>query len=251
MSLHVHLAPGVTGAAVGASVRVDGDEGHHAVAVRRLRVGERLVLTDGVGTRATCVVGDVARGQFTAVVEDIETTVPPSPELIVVQALPKGTRGELAVEMLTEIGVSRIVPWAASRSVTQWREDRGGKALTKWRTTAREAAKQARRDWFPVVDPLADTAGVRRLIGAADVAVTLHEQGGERLSSVVSGPMSSGSVGAILLIVGPEGGLSDEELAAFEESGARTVRLGSEVLRTSTAGVAAAAAILSGTPRWG
>ena len=246
MTLPVHLVPSLAGVSAGSSVTVDGDEAHHAVAVRRLRVGESVVLTDGAGVSVVAEVASTGKRVFTAVVASVSSVPAPSPAFTVVQALPKGDRGELAVEVLTEVGVSTIVPWAASRSVAVWKGERAEKSLARWRSTAREAAKQARRSWFPTVSPLASTAEVASLVAAADVAVVLHEEAATPLSSVAV-PES----GEILLVVGPEGGLSPEEVAAFEEAGAVTVRLGAEVLRTSTAGLAAVSALLSRTSRWG
>jgi 16S rRNA (uracil1498-N3)-methyltransferase len=245
MSLPVHLVPDLAGVAVGDEVTVEGDEAHHAVAVRRLRAGERVVLTDGCGVAVTGSVRSTGKRVFAVGVEEVERSAPPQPAVTVVQALPKGERGELAVEVLTEIGVARIVPWAASRSVAVWKGERAEKSLAKWRATAREAAKQARRTWFPEVAPLASTAEVAALVGAATTAVVLHEEGTARLGDVVT-PES----GELLLVVGPEGGLAAEEIEAFEAAGAVTVRLGGEVLRTSTAGLAAVSALLARTPRW-
>jgi 16S rRNA (uracil1498-N3)-methyltransferase len=245
MTLPVHLVPTLAGVAAGDRVGVEGDEAHHAVAVRRLRVGERVVLTDGRGTAVTGAVAETGKRLFTVAVELVEYADPPTPAVTVVQALPKGERGELAVEVLTEIGVTRIVPWAASRSVAVWKGERAEKSLAKWRATAREAAKQARRSWFPEVAPLATTAEVAALIAEAGAAVVLHEEGDARLADVVLPPE-----GDLLLVVGPEGGLSEDELATFEAAGAVTIRLGAEVLRTSTAGLAAVSALLSRTARW-
>jgi 16S rRNA (uracil1498-N3)-methyltransferase len=242
MSLHVHLVPTLAGVDVGAAVTVEGAEAHHAVAVRRLAVGEPVQLTDGAGHVAQCEVTATVKGRLDVVVRSVSSVPAPAPEIVVVQALPKGDRGELAVELLTEVGVARIVPWASERSVAVWRGDRAAKSLAKWQTTAREAAKQARRAWFPEVAPLASTADVVALITEAPLALVLHEEATE--------PLPTELPDTVLLVVGPEGGLAPEELAAFAESGARTVRLGVEVLRTSTAGVAAASALLSRTDRW-
>jgi 16S rRNA (uracil1498-N3)-methyltransferase len=162
-----------------------------------------------------------------------------------VQALPKGDRGELAVEVLTEVGVSTIVPWAAARSVAVWRGERAERSLAKWRATAREAAKQSRRAWFPRVEPLATTTAVRDLLAATDLAVVLHEDATTSLAG-----LSVPQRGSLTVVVGPEGGLTDEEVSLFTDAGAEAVRLGAEVLRTSTAGVVAAAALLSRTGRW-
>lgn len=245
MSLPFHLVPELSGARVGEPVVVEGDEAHHAVAVRRLRVGEPVALTDGAGALVVGEVATTGKRIFTVTTRSVERSPRPEPHLVVVQALPKGDRGELAVEVLTEIGVGRIVPWAASRSVAVWKGERAERALAKWRSTAREAAKQARRTWHPDVDPLASTADVVALAADADLVVVLHEAASAPLADIEV-PHS----GTVLVVVGPEGGLSDEEVADFVAAGAHSVRLGSEVLRTSTAGVAAAVALLSRTPRW-
>ena len=177
MSLPVYVLASVAERAAGDTVLLDGDEGHHAAVVRRTAVGELVGLTDGAGTLAQCRVTAVDKNGLAAEVLDVATRPPELPEVVVVQAIPKGERGELAVEMLTEVGVDVIVPWTASRSVARWR-------------------------------------------------------------------------GEIVVVVGPEGGISDEELAAFGAVGAEPLRMGSSVLRSSTAGVAAVAALLARTPRW-
>ncbi|CAN5222121.1 16S rRNA (uracil(1498)-N(3))-methyltransferase [soil metagenome] len=246
MSLPFHLVPDLGSAREGSTITVEGDEAHHAVAVRRLRVGEQVALTDGAGTLVVGEVASTAKRLFTVTAASVEVTPRPQPELVVVQALPKGDRGELAVEVLTEIGVGRIVPWAASRSVAVWKGERAEKSLAKWRATSREAAKQARRTWHPDVDPLASTADVTALVAGVDVAVVLHEAADAPLAA-----LAVPDTGTLLVVVGPEGGLSDEEVAAFTGAGAHSLRLGAEVLRTSTAGVVAAAALLSRTHRWG
>ena len=246
MSLPVHLVPSLDGVAAGDDVTVEGDEAHHAVAVRRLRVGEQVVLTDGLGRSATGTVASTGKRVLVVTVETVTLADTLDPEVTVVQAIPKGDRGELAVEVLTEVGVSMIVPWAASRSVAVWKGERAEKSLAKWRATAREAAKQARRSWFPNVAPLASTEEIVSLVSSADLAVVLHEAATTSMATV-----DLPSTGSLLVIVGPEGGLSEDEVAAFVAAGAVSVRLGAEVLRTSTAGVAAVAALLSRTPRWG
>ena len=245
MSLPVHLVPTLAGVGAGGTVTVEGDEAHHAVAVRRLRVGEQVVLTDGAGARVVAEVSATGKRTFDAVVVSREDLGRPDPELVVVQALPKGDRGELAVEVLTEVGAARVVPWAAERSVAVWRGERAVKSLARWRATAREAAKQARRPWHPEVDELARTERVVELVATADLAVVLHEDATEALADL-DVPAS----GTVVVVVGPEGGLTDDEVAALVSAGARSVRLGAEVLRTSTAGVVACAALLARTPRW-
>jgi 16S rRNA (uracil1498-N3)-methyltransferase len=244
VSLPVFVHPGLAGASAGGSVEVTGDEARHAVVVKRIRVGEQVTLTDGAGTSATCTVTDTTKTSLSARVDAVATAEPETPRVVVVQAIPKGDRGELAVEMLTEVGVDVVVPWAASRCVSVWRGDKQVKALAKWRSTARESAKQSRRTWFPEVTDMVTTSEVVDLLRDASVPVVLHE--------AASGPLADLPVpgrGEIVIVVGPEGGISDEELAAFAEVGAEPVRLGTSVLRTSTAGVAATAALLART-RW-
>jgi 16S rRNA (uracil1498-N3)-methyltransferase len=166
----------------------------------------------------------------------------PDPRLVVVQALPKGERAELAVELLTELGADEIVPWAAARSVVQWTGERAAKALTRWRRVAAEAAKQSRRPWVPVVAELANTSEVA---ARARGALVLHEGAALALTGAVL------PVGCdIILVVGPEGGITADELAAFTAAGAVPVRLGEPVLRTSTAGAAALAVLSVRIGRW-
>jgi 16S rRNA (uracil1498-N3)-methyltransferase len=239
-------------AEVGAAVHLAGEEGRHAVVVRRIRVGEQVLLTDGAGRRATCDVVGTDRQTLDAVVRAVEVEDPPDPHVTVVQAIAKGDRGELAVEVLTEVGVDRIVPWAAARSVAVWRGERAAKSLGRWRSTAREAAKQARRSRFPEVTEPAGTGRVRDLLAAADLAVVLHEDATTSLADVADRLRPGGGpVRSVVVVVGPEGGITDEELAAFATvPTAAVVRLGPTVLRTSTAGVTAVAALLSRSTRW-
>ncbi|MDP9392742.1 MAG: 16S rRNA (uracil(1498)-N(3))-methyltransferase [Actinomycetota bacterium] len=223
-----------------------GPEGRHAVTVRRIRPGERVDVTDGEGLVARCSVRATGGDGLVLDVLAREEADPPSPRLVVVQALPKGDRGELAVEAMTEVGVDVVVPWAASRCVTRWRDARGEKSLARWRSAAREAGKQSRRTRFPQMHPLASTDDVVALLAAAALPAVLHEEAQARLAAL-DPPVS----GDVVLVVGPEGGIAPEELAAFAAVGAAAYRLGDTVLRTSTAGVAALAVLLARTGRWG
>ena len=223
---------------------VDGAEGRHAVDVLRLAPGERVRVGDGQGSVAE---GDVvsagADGLRVAVRARLEVPAP-TPEFVLVQALPKGDRGPLAVELATELGVDRIVPWTAARCVTRWRDDRIAKGVAKWRSAARAAAKQSRRPRVPeVTDPMT-TREVCGMLADVDLAVVLHEQARRPLSG-----LQIPREGVIAVVVGPEGGLTDGEVVAFRAAGAEAVRLGPEVLRTSTAGAATLAA-LSMRTRW-
>jgi 16S rRNA (uracil1498-N3)-methyltransferase len=243
MSAPVFLAP--AGRLAADHVILDGPEGHHAATVRRLRRGERVDLTDGAGLLAECVVAASERDSLRLDVVARHRQPALEPRLVVVQALPKGDRGELAVELMTETGVDEIVPWSAARCVTRWRPERREKALARWRGTAREAGKQARRAWLPGVSDLATTVQVAERIEAAAAAVVLHEGADTSLSS-----FAPPQAGEIVVVVGPEGGLTDEEIAAFAAAGGRAALLGPTVLRSSTAGVVAAAVLLSRTGRW-
>ncbi|MGN9775288.1 16S rRNA (uracil(1498)-N(3))-methyltransferase [Micromonospora sp. H33] len=226
---------------------LDGPEGRHAATVQRLRPGERLLLADGRGGTAAAVVITVGKDTLDVEITSRGYVDAPVPRLVVVQGIAKGDRGELAVQAMTEVGVDEIVPWAAERSIVLWRGDRGVRAREKWVTTAREAAKQARRPWLPVVagSPDESTTQVARRLAGAAAAFVLHEAAEERLTTV-----ALPAAGEIVLVVGPEGGIADRELDAFAEAGARPVRLGSSVLRTSTAGVAALSVLSVRLGRW-
>lgn len=229
----------------GATVVLAGPEGRHAATVRRLRVGEEVQLTDGAGRLAGCHVTGVGRDSVDLLVEQLAQVPPPHPRIVVVQALPKGDRGELAVETMTELGVDVVVPWSASRSVTRWTGERGDKALRRWRSTAYEAAKQSRRAWFPEIAEPVGTPAVVALLSNAAAAVVLHEAADTALAAV-----DVPARGDVVVVVGPEGGLTDDELTAFRSAGATAYRMGPTVLRTSTAGLAASAVLLARTDRW-
>ncbi len=229
---------------------LDGSEGRHAVSVKRLRAGEDVVLTDGLGRWVEGVV-KTAEGKDRLVVTGIHAVREepvPRPRITVVQALPKGDRGELAVETMSETGVDAIVPWAASRCITQWKGERGLKALAKWRATAREAGKQSRRVRFAEVADAMTTKQVAAFLAKAEFAAVLHED--RVYPGLPLATVELPSEGEIVLVVGPEGGVSPEELAMFTGAGAAVCRLGRSVLRTSTAGTAAGALLLGRTGRW-
>ncbi|MCU1658527.1 MAG: rRNA ((1498)-N(3))-methyltransferase [Pseudonocardiales bacterium] len=229
----------------GPQLRLDGDEGRHAARVKRLLVGEAVLISDGLGAVADCVVAAVRPDGLELAVRDRRQVEPPDPWVVVVQALPKGERAELAVELLTELGVDEIVPWASSRSVVHWRGGRGDTALLRGRRTAREAAKQSRRPRVPVVTDAASTADVLARLASA-CGLLLHESAALPLASADL-PAS----GQIVLVVGPEGGITDDEITGMTSAGAEAVRLGDPVLRTSTAGAAALAAVSVRLGRWG
>lgn len=237
-------------AEIGDVVELGGAEGRHAATVRRLVAGERLDLSDGAGLLCVAEVTAVAGQVLHARVLERSLVPRPLPRITVVQALAKGDRDERAVETMTEVGVDVIVPWQASRSIVRWDSPRAQKAVTRWRTTAREAAKQARRPWLVDVPLLEATSAVvarlESVVQGGGVAVVLHEVSDQPLRS-----LAIPADGEVVLVVGPEGGIADDEVAAFEAAGAVVRRLGPTVLRTSTSGTVAAAIVMANSGRWG
>lgn len=237
-------------ATIGEVFELDGPEGHHAATVRRLAVGEKLELSDGAGLVFSAVVTAVRGHALQVELLTRSLVEAPRPRITVVQALAKGDRDELAVQTMTEVGVDAIVPWQASRSIVRWDDAaRAEKALTRWRSTAREAAKQARRPWLVDVPALATTRDVAAVIESAvatgGIAAVLHESSDRPLTE-----LEVAGVSQVVLVIGPEGGIADDEVAAYEVAGAITCRLGPTVLRTSTAGTVAAAVVLTNSDRW-
>jgi 16S rRNA (uracil1498-N3)-methyltransferase len=224
-------------------ITLDGADGRHAAVVRRLRPGELVSVGDGRGFVAECVVTGPGSGSGLELAVRARREVPrPRPRITVIQAIPKGDRGELAVEEMTEVGVDRIVPWAAARCVPVWRDDKGA---ARWQVKAREAAKQSLRAWIPEVTGPVTTAEAARLISAAECAVLLAPGAEQPLGSIAV-PES----GELIVVIGPEGGITDDESAALRAAGAAACKLGPSVLRTSTAGAVAAAVVLSRSARW-
>ncbi|KUI01900.1 16S rRNA (uracil(1498)-N(3))-methyltransferase [Mycobacterium sp. IS-3022] len=231
---------------VGERAVVDGDEGFHAANVRRIRSGERVDLSDGAGELAHCEVDEVAKGRLTARVLDRRFVPPPSPTVTVVQALPKSDRSEFAIELATEAGADGFVAWQAARCVARWETAaKVDKGLRRWRAVARSAARQSRRARIPEVNGVVSTAEVVDGLGGGSVALVLHESATQRLTDV---PLASAD--SLILVVGPEGGITDDELAALSDAGATAVRLGPNVLRTSTAAAVALGALGVLTDRW-
>lgn len=228
----------------GGTVTIDGPEGRHASDVMRLRAGEPVLVGDGAGTLVTGEVLAARKGELDVLVSEVQRSAPAEPRSTLVQALAKGDRDLLAIEVATELGIDEVVPWQAERSVSRWRGDRAERSRRKWEQTLVAATKQARRATVPVLAPPADRQDVVDRIARADLALVLHEEATEPLAGLEVPPR-----GDVVLVVGPEGGISPAETEAFVAAGARVVRLGSTVLRTSTAGPAALAVLLSAT-RW-
>lgn len=230
----------------GETAVLDGSEGHHAATVRRLGPGAELVIADGRGTAAGCVVETVSgKDTLTLRVARRWHEPEPQPRIVLAQALVKGDRGELAVELATETGVDLVLPWRAARSVARWDDGpRGAKALARWRSTAREAAKQSRRSWIPDVGEPVSTNALAEVIRDSAAAIVL-DAGGTRLAD-----LTIPTEGDLVIVVGPEGGFTDHETETFVSAGAQVARLGPTVLRASTAAAAAISALGVLTPRW-
>lgn len=234
----------LSGAQPGDVVAVTGDEGRHAAVVKRTRVGETVLVADGAGAAIRGEVVEVGKQQIRVLVAERLGTPQRPHRWTVVQALAKGDRSEIAVESLTELGADRIVAWQAARSVVRWQPRPGepGKAekgVARWHATAREATKQSRRFRVPEVG-YATTDRVVELIAAADLAVVCHEDAATPLAR-----LQLPNSGQVVIVVGPEGGLTEDELARFQAAGAQPVSLGDGVLRTSTAGVVALAQLMA------
>jgi 16S rRNA (uracil1498-N3)-methyltransferase len=234
---------------IGAVAVVCGDEGFHAATVRRIRPGEHLTLGDGVGGQASCVVEDTSRDGLRARVLSRWTVAPAAPPVTVVQALPKSERSELAIELATEAGADAFLAWQAARCVARWDGARVDKGLRRWRAAARSAARQSRRAYIPPVDGVISTAAlaqrIRDAVAAGATVLALHESAAAGLTDV-----SLVQADSLMLVVGPEGGIADEELTALTDAGAVAVRLGPTVLRTSSAAAVALGALGVLTPRW-
>jgi 16S rRNA (uracil1498-N3)-methyltransferase len=234
-----------TTAQPGDTVVLTGAEAHHAAAVRRVRVGEEVTLGDGRGTWLTGECASVAPREVAVTIVARRDVPEPRPRLVLVQALAKGDRDELAVQAATELGVDEIVPWQAGRSVSRWDAAKAQKGRARWATIVREAGKQAHRAWIPDVSALVTTAQLARRAAASTVLV-LEPTADRALTSL----SLAADHGDIVLVVGPEGGVAPEELEALSAAGATLVRLGDTVLRTSTAGPAALAVVSAALGRW-
>ncbi|MWV60427.1 16S rRNA (uracil(1498)-N(3))-methyltransferase [Rathayibacter sp. VKM Ac-2754] len=227
----------------GGRLVLTGAEARHAATVSRLRAGETVRVGDGRGRVATAVVESAEASRVALLVESVEEAAAPSPRLVLVQALAKGDRDELAIQAATELGVDEVVPWQAARSVSRWSGTKEEKGRERWRSIVREASKQSLRARVPDVSALTALRGVVERAATARILV-LEPGAASRLSAVVPDGRD------LVLVVGPEGGIAPEELRALEEAGAEAVALGDSVLRTSTAGPAAIALLSARLGRW-
>lgn len=242
-------------ATVGAVLALEKEEAFHAQKVMRLRVGEKLDLVDREGLRVLATVEVAQAGALEVVVEGARQSPPPIPRLILVQALAKGGRDEAAIEMATEVGVDQVIPWQAQRSVVRWDGKKATAGVLRWQRVLDAGAKQARRAWVPTVQPLvssAELAGKMAGVGGEGALVLIaHETGMEDYSQVVANlPVALEALPSITVVVGPEGGITEQELELFRGAGATVMRMGTNVMRSSTAGPAALVALNVTMKRW-
>lgn len=234
---------------------LEGPEARHAVTVKRLAVGETVDIADGAGARLTGTVAEAGPGTLSLTVSAVVFEKPPAVRLVLVQALAKGDRDELAIETSTELGIDAVVPWQSERSIVRWKGERAAKAHAKWQSVVTAAAKQARRSWIPEVRPIVDSGALAKAVAQADLAIILHEDAKTPLRTVLAGSeelraADAGSPREVLLIVGPEGGISPREVTRLSDAGATTALLGRHVLRSSTAGPAAVVLASDVLGRW-
>jgi 16S rRNA (uracil1498-N3)-methyltransferase len=241
---HFYLSEQVTGAAVGGRLLLAGDEGRHAALVARLRVGERTTVGDGRGRVATAEATAVSKDGVELEVVEVTDVPEPRPRITLVQALAKGGRDELAVQAATEMGVAAVAPWQAARSVTRWEGRKAETGAARWAGIVREASKQAMRPWAATGLPLLSTAEVVSL-AARIPTVVLDPDAAVRLVDAVPAPVEE-----LVLVVGPEGGIAPDELERLTAAGGTAARMGPTVLRTSTAGPAALAALAVSLNLW-
>ena len=227
---------------------VSGDEAHHAISVTRIKVNEIIALTDGKGRRVSVEVTSITKRSFSAKVLTVQDFPASQIWLTVMQALTKGDRARETIELLTEAGVDEIIPWSANRSIGQFKDEQD--SLDKWRSWARESTKQSRRAWFPKISTLQNGINASEVLSGFDLTLLFHESDGGKLSDLLSKAQIEKQLTRVLLIIGPEGGISDEEVAAFLERGALSVAMGLPIFRLAHAGAAALAAVQTGLGIW-
>ncbi|RAX45797.1 16S rRNA (uracil(1498)-N(3))-methyltransferase [Arthrobacter sp. AQ5-06] len=237
----------------GARFVLQGPEARHAVTVKRITPGEAVDIADGAGKRLTGTVVSASPAELTVECSALVVEDQSDIRLVLVQALAKGDRDELAVETATELGIDAVVPWQSERSIVRWKGERAAKAHAKWQSVVTAASKQARRAWIPEVRAAVETPGLAAAVAAADLAVILHEDAVRPLRSVLESWQATQAAAGpleILLIVGPEGGISPREVTRLCDAGAVTALLGHHVLRSSTAGPAAVVLASDVLGRW-
>lgn len=225
---------------VGATYEFDSEDAFHAIKVLRIAAGEIFNLSDGAGAWSRVSVNNVNKKSMTVTVLDSGFEEALTEQFTIVQAIPKGDRIKESIEMSTEGGVDRIVMWKAARSI-----GRADEKIEKLQSTAREASKQSRRFRIPQVSGVASTDQVVDEIAKSDLAFVFHESATSSISQAVTKGAKK-----VLIIIGPEGGLTDEEVSTFAAAGAKVVLMGRPILRSAHAGLAAMAAVNTALSVW-
>ena len=265
MSLPVFHCATAAEAVSGHVLTVGEDVAGHAVRVRRIGPGEQIEIVDGQGTRARGTVTAASATRMDLDIAEVTTEAAMRPRLVLVQALAKGDRDLQAIEAATEIGVDEVIPWAAERSIADWPAKKREKMAAKWDHLLQAASLQARRSRFPRLHELVRGTALARKLAETDAVFVLHETAQHRLSQALRDLTGGGCSGhdstddrtassagpdRIVIVVGPEGGISGGELEALEGIGATTVRLGPTILRSSSAGSAGLVMTQNSLGRW-
>jgi len=228
----------------GSKITVEGDEAHHAIKVMRMEIGEEIQLADGKGNWVQGAISSIDKKSFTIAISQRGQSSRSHPEFIVIQALTKSDRSKETIELLVEAGVDRIIPWQSDHSIAKWKSE----MQEKWESAALAACKQSRRYSLPTIETPITLDSIRERFTEGSLLLVLHESAHEKLSVVVS--PSAISFQRIVLVIGPEGGLSIDELREFEAIGGKIVKLGNPVLRSAHAGFAGLAAIQALMKHW-
>jgi 16S rRNA (uracil1498-N3)-methyltransferase len=243
---HFYLTPAGTRLIAGETVVLTGDEARHATKAARLRVGERVLLGDGGGTQALAEAIAVAPAEVSLVVVSVEHHPELLPPLWLIQSLAKSGRDEQAIEQATEVGASEIIPLQAGRSVVSWEGEKKESGRARWQRIVTEATKQAIQPHLPSVREQHTIEDVCRLSGSIRL-LALDHRADESLFDLDLNPSDPSP---IAVVVGPEGGLSEQELEALVAAGATRVRMGPGVMRTSSAGPVALALLHQKLGHW-
>ncbi len=220
--------------AVGTSFTLGGPEAKHAISVRRMTIGESISVSDGSGVKMRGKVTKVKKETLEISIESIEELFAPKSQLVLIQALAKGDRDELAIQACTELGLFGVIPWQADRSISIWKAEKKQKGQARWQSIVTEAAKQSLRAFIPRVEQVLDSQELISALEVFDQVLILEPEADKSITEI--NPPAEGKVA---IVVGPEGGISEQELESFKKAGFSSVRLGRGVLRTSTAGMAA------------
>jgi 16S rRNA (uracil1498-N3)-methyltransferase len=243
---NLYLREDLADATVGGEVVLEGAEAKHMVTVSRTRVGDVVTVSNGRGLVVDGILETAEPARAVVRAQSVRQIEPPSPRIVLVQALAKGGRDELAVQTAIELGVDQIVPWQAARSVSRWTGDKQLKGVQRWASIVREATKQSVRPWLASVEEPVTTAQLA--VRAATTRMLVLEPGAnEPLAGI---RFEQRDTHDVVVVIGPEGGVSPEESQRLSAAGALSVRLGDAVLRTSSAGPAAIAVLNTALGRW-